>query len=220
MASRYLKVFISYSTNDKILAGELKSTLEYFGFDVFLAHHDLHPTVEWQKKILEELSKCKLFLPLLTKNYHGSDWADQEAGYALALEKSISSVRVGVEPYGFLSTRQAFDLKRKEVKSSCREFVLKIMQQGNPLRNLVIDSVISEFAQRGGGYNKAIDLSLLLYDCDYLSKRELKKIFQVSLENDQVYESTGATKHLRWLVHKYEPQIDDRIWKFAKRFAE
>jgi hypothetical protein len=66
----------------------------------------------------------------------------------------------------------------KEVESSCREFVLKMMQRGNSLRNLVVGSVINEFAQREGGYIKAIDLSLLLYECDYLFKRELKKIFQ------------------------------------------
>ena len=219
MISKYLKIFISYSTKDKILAGELMSTLEYFGFKIFLAHHNLHPTAEWQKKILEELSRCNLFLPLLTKNYHGSNWTDQEAGYALALKKPLSAFLVGVEPYGFLSTRQAFHLKRKKIELSCREFVLKIMQKGNPLRNLAVGSVINEFAQREGGFVKAIDLSLLLYECDDLSKRDLKKIFQASLKNDQVYDSTGATKHLRRLINKYELRKDSRIWKFAKEFA-
>jgi len=36
-----LRIFIGYSNEDKLLAGNLKAQLENRGFEVFLAHEDL-----------------------------------------------------------------------------------------------------------------------------------------------------------------------------------
>ncbi|HIH44794.1 MAG TPA: toll/interleukin-1 receptor domain-containing protein, partial [Candidatus Methanoperedenaceae archaeon] len=61
-----LRIFLSYSTNDKVIAGSLKTLLELMGFEVFLAHEDIEPSVEWQEEIKDNLDKCDIFIPLLT----------------------------------------------------------------------------------------------------------------------------------------------------------
>ncbi len=71
-----LRVFISYTSLDKKLAGELKSYLAQYGIRVFLAHDTINPTDEWQVKILEALEKMDVFIPLLTKEFKLSDWTD------------------------------------------------------------------------------------------------------------------------------------------------
>ena len=50
-----LKVFISYSSLDKSLAGLFKQCFEnYAGFSVFLAHEDISPALDWELKIIKE----------------------------------------------------------------------------------------------------------------------------------------------------------------------
>ncbi|MDI6778481.1 MAG: hypothetical protein QMD77_04835 [Patescibacteria group bacterium] len=47
---RTSRVFVSYSTKDKSIAGKIKEQLEIFGLEVFLAHEDINvPLGEWEK---------------------------------------------------------------------------------------------------------------------------------------------------------------------------
>jgi hypothetical protein len=49
-----LYAFISYQTEDKQIAGRIKSLLETIGVKSFLAHEDIDVSEEWRIKILEE----------------------------------------------------------------------------------------------------------------------------------------------------------------------
>lgn len=71
-----LKAFLSYSTDDKQLAGRIKRELAFWGIDVFLAHEDLVPSSEWQDEIKRNVESCDVFIPLLTGSFKLSDWAD------------------------------------------------------------------------------------------------------------------------------------------------
>ena len=51
-----MKIFISYSQEDKELAGDLKRSFEeYDSVKCFIAHDDITPGSEWEKKILSNL---------------------------------------------------------------------------------------------------------------------------------------------------------------------
>lgn len=201
MESKCLRIFISYSTKDRALAGRLSEELESYGFRVFLAHHDLRPSEKWQQTIVQELQQCNLFLPVLTKHFHGSSWTDQEVGYALSLEKSISPIRVDVEPYGFLNSRQAFAMNRKNVKKRCREFVRQLLRRGNDLKKLTVQSVINKYA-RSESFNETKRLLEFLIECDPLTKQEVKRIRQAGKENDQIYNYAGLSTRLEWIARK------------------
>src|SRR5260370_8583135 len=99
--------FISYSHKDRRLAGLIKSGLEAFGFNIFLAHEDLAPCAEWQGNIVRKVKACHILLPLITKQFHGSAWTDQEVGAAVILKKCIVPLKVGNDPYGFMGKFQA-----------------------------------------------------------------------------------------------------------------
>jgi hypothetical protein len=83
-----VRVFLSYSTLDKHLAGRVKWHFRGVGFSVFLAHEDLEPSDEWLRCIKTELKKCNVFIPLITSNFRLSPWTDQETGFAISREKS------------------------------------------------------------------------------------------------------------------------------------
>ena len=73
---RTVRVFVSYATANKILAGNLKVALEEFGLEVFLAHEDINPSAEWPGAILQNLKSTDIFMPLITENFKTSLWTD------------------------------------------------------------------------------------------------------------------------------------------------
>ena len=73
-----IRIFISYSSVNKSLAGEIKRILEQYGLSVFLAHDDIPPLCDWQEEISNSLNGCDVFIPILTHSFRNSDWADQE----------------------------------------------------------------------------------------------------------------------------------------------
>lgn len=61
--------FISYSTKEKAYSADVKRILEEYGVDCFLAHEDLVVSEEWKHRILEELRRCNVFIPLLKRPF-------------------------------------------------------------------------------------------------------------------------------------------------------
>ena len=77
-----IRIFVSYSSSNKRLAGEIKDSLKKYGLSVFLAHEDIQPTHEWQNEISNNLNGCDVFIPILTRSLRNSEWTDQEIGMA------------------------------------------------------------------------------------------------------------------------------------------
>lgn len=107
-----LKVFISYSSDDKFIGGLFKQCFEnYAGFSVFLAHEDIFPALEWELKIIKNLKETDVVIPLITDNYRNSEFTDQELGMALALSKIIIPIKLSnINPYGFIKKTSSFKM--------------------------------------------------------------------------------------------------------------
>jgi len=106
--AKTIRVFLSYSHPNRKCAGRIKAELEDYCLDVFLAYEDIAQSRQWQKIILGYLKRCDVFLPLLTKEFQSSEWADQESGIAFAGDKLIIPLKVSIDPYGFLVMVTAF----------------------------------------------------------------------------------------------------------------
>ena len=63
--------FVSYSHVDRKFGQQAKDVLGEVGIDAFLAHEDLETSEGWRDRILSELCRCDLFVPLLSKNFLG-----------------------------------------------------------------------------------------------------------------------------------------------------
>ena len=101
--------FVSYSHADRQYGAQVKGVLEMFGIKAFLAHDDLLVSDEWRRRILEELNRCDLFVPLLSANFVSSNWAPQEVGFIIARpEVVIAPLSIdGTIPFGFMSHVQS-----------------------------------------------------------------------------------------------------------------
>lgn len=101
--------FISHSHVDRTFARQAKAVLGRAGIDAFVAHDDLRTSEEWQRRIRDELRRCKLFVPLLSKSFLRSRWTLQEVGFIAARPKvKIAPLSLDETiPFGFLSHLQS-----------------------------------------------------------------------------------------------------------------
>lgn len=117
------RVFLSHKSEAKAETGELKDRLKVFGVSCFVAHEDIHPTKAWQDEIENALSTMDAFVALMTKDFHDSEWTDQEVGYAVARGVPIIAAKLGRDPYGFIGKFQAL----RTTWGSCPEDVARLL---------------------------------------------------------------------------------------------
>jgi TIR domain len=101
------RVFISHISKDKDKAMRLKVCLSAYAIDGFVAHEDIHPTLEWQVEIERALRNMDAFIAIHTKGFSESIWTQQEIGFAVARDVKIISLKMGEDPTGFISKHQA-----------------------------------------------------------------------------------------------------------------
>jgi hypothetical protein len=105
------RIFLSYSTGDKELAGRIAELLRTkYKAEVFLAHENLKVSQEWRGTILQELEKCHCLIALVTENFKPSDWTDQEVGNAIGRGKKVMSIFHQRKLHGFLEMYQGVAL--------------------------------------------------------------------------------------------------------------
>lgn len=201
-----MKIFVSYSNNDKARAGELKSTLENYGLNVFLAHEDIEPTTEWQERILAELKSCDVFIPLLTPHFKVSDWTGQETGIAYGNKKLIIPLKVGLNPFGFLARFQALTCNNL---ASVREGILDIMAKKSD-KNKLIESLIKGLSQSTSFDDANEKTQYLRKMQDQLNFGQVLKILTGAFRNNQV--SGGrrdAFKFIRDLIQSNKDRLKE-----------
>jgi hypothetical protein len=102
-----LRLFISHISKHKDKATRLKTCLAPFAINAFVAHEDMLPTLEWQQEIERALFAMDAFLAIHTPGFSQSNWTQQEIGFAVSRGLKIISLKMGEDPTGFISKRQA-----------------------------------------------------------------------------------------------------------------
>lgn len=200
-----LRMFFSYSTKDKKIVGELKDKLEKIGFEVFLAHEDLKPLVEWQEEIIKNLVRCDIFIPVFTENFKESEWTNQEVGIAVATNKFIIPLQVTVAPFGFIGKFQSLKANATDLEVTTKEIVKLIKnrsQFSEDLKNFVINSLALS-----GSFEDAKVRSKLLEDFENFSQEQVNRILTATKENNQIHSSFAAKKVLLNFFEKYKRDI-------------
>jgi hypothetical protein len=105
--TKALRLFISHISKEKLKATRLKDCLAPFGVAGFVAHEDIHPTLEWQSEIERALHTMDAFVAMHTPGFSQSFWTQQEIGFAVGKGVKIISLRMGEDPTGFISKQQA-----------------------------------------------------------------------------------------------------------------
>jgi hypothetical protein len=209
------RVFLSHKAEVKRETSQVKDRLASFGISCFVAHEDIHPTMQWQDEIENALATMDAFVALMTDNFHESDWTDQEVGYAFARGIPIVAVRLGRNPYGFIGKFQglasrwetaAIDVAKILIKQErALSYYIHALKDcpnfdtGNMLA-MVLSSIVSVHREQAD----------LLVDA-YNGSFELRGSFGFNGNRPPVY-GPGLLHHLqRWGFSFWEKERDGTI---------
>jgi len=203
-----ISAFISYSTKDKIYGAQVKKIFEEYGVECFLAHEDLEVSEEWKMRILEELQKCSIFVPLLSKVFRGSDWAPQEIG-VIAGRKDVAIIPLSIDgtmPFGFISHLQG---KRIPAEGITQDLVFPPLTKKHP--HMIIPAMIRKVAAAGGYRIAETAMKSLVPLFSVLNDEELDQLVTASIKNDQVWSaSLCREEYLPELIEMHRIRIESK----------
>ena len=102
------RLFLSHKAKYRAEISKLAKNLNANGINTFVAHHDVKPTLEWRNEILNALNTMTHFVALLTDDFHGSSWTNQEVGYSFGRDTPRLFVKLSkVDPSGLANAEQA-----------------------------------------------------------------------------------------------------------------
>lgn len=227
-----LNAFISYSSDDKEIAGIVKKALSNLGIDSFLAHEDITPSQEWQVEIANKLNTCNIFVPIITENFRESDWTSQESGAAFI--KGVDIVPISVVftdepfilPYGFISKYQALkwriepeDLKTYpgRIVSNIQGMLVKTLKSKDNIiekvRNCFVKSLVNSISYADSN-SKSESIS-------HLGPFGIKRIKIIAFGytfNDQIRESSRASPRIKRLIDENREELDKLSMSIFERY--
>lgn len=86
------RIFLSYAMDDRAAAERLHDLISKYPAVNIFTTQTLSAGENWQAKLRDEISKCSVFLVLLSPNSVDSNWVLYELGAAWAMGKPIISI--------------------------------------------------------------------------------------------------------------------------------
>lgn len=171
------KIFLSHKSEAKILAKKLKDYLANYGINCFVAHEDIEPNEIWQNEIERALFSADMLIALLTKGFHNSNWTDQEIGIAIGRKIPIISLRLGIDPYGFIGKFQGLKI------SNQKDFIniVKILMKNKKK----IDILISKL-DNSTSFIESNELFELIKYIVHIENSQIERLIKVYKENVEV----------------------------------
>lgn len=220
-----LKIFVSYSTEEKKLAGVFGDKLREMGFDVFLAHEDIQPSKEWVDEILNNLNKSDIFLPIITNNFKQSNWTDQECGIAFSKNLKIIPVHVQLHPYGFIGKYQSLTLKTIDIPGimvACNQ-ILEMLEADETYSKKMRGFYVGRFIN-SASFNQTRKYLRKIISITDLTNEEAHQVLTASITNDQIsgarhYDHSTALG-LKSIADKFQSRIGNELLKqFNAKFG-
>ncbi len=179
--------FISYNTDDKIVAGKIKDLLTLVGVESFLAHEDIEVSEVWAEKILEEIGEADVYICILSKRFFESYWCNQESGIA-AFRKEMTVIPISIDgsnPQGFIAKIQATKVDPQKIGIS--DLIPGFLKHDF---NSGIDIIINTIGKSGTYRSAEEHFQLILPYIDRLSDKQIKSLLEKAVTNDQVHDAT------------------------------
>ena len=179
-----LVAFISHSHIDREFAGQAKKVLSDAGVEAFVAHDDIEVSEKWKRRIRHELHRCDLFVPLLSKNFMGSEWTLQEVGF-IASRSEVKIIPLSIDatfPFGFISDLQSGRIRDDRITS---EDLTEPLAKHFPRQ--ILPSLIRRVGNAHCFRDAESKMRSLLPLVKLLTKTEAQDLAESSARNDQVW---------------------------------
>ncbi len=214
-----IEIFISHSAKDKKIARKLADELNNYAINTFVAHDDIEVGENWEKTLVGKIKECDLFIALLSKNFHTSQYTDQEVGIAHVIGKPIFPVRIDETiPYGFMSKLQAKKVSAEIDKDEITKLFFT-MASKSEVGTVMINNLIEEFCE-SNSFKNANNTCSLLSQCSSFSDEQINRIAKGFVDNDQI---RGGWKAEPWcikLIKDNWKKIDKKLAKEIRSLTE
>jgi hypothetical protein len=216
------KVFLSYQTSDKNVAGEVKRILEKAGIETFLAHEDIEVSHQWQRRILEELNQAKIFVCLLSANYTSSVFCLQESGIAIS-RSNITIIPLTIDGKtvspGFMAHIQSAKINPDAI--SLRELAPGL-SAANP--DLAIAAFIKTIASSSNYRTAEMNFQMIAPYIVGLRDEQAAQLIEICANNGQVHDAALCARvHIPQLLksHPDAGAAEDRefLVRTCKRYG-
>jgi hypothetical protein len=197
----HFRLFASHLVDEKVYATNLQTELKHFHIATFVAHKDIAPTREWQEEIELALNTCDALIALLTPGFHKSFWTDQEVGFAMGRGLLAVAIRLGDDPYGFISRLQAFQGQGKSEKELARE-IFKVLLNNKQTKRRMTHALLNRF-ENSYSFANAKDNMSLLEEINYWESQFEDRIRKAVESNSQIKESFGVPGRTSNLIKKW-----------------
>jgi len=197
----HFRLFASHLVDEKVYATNLQTELKNFHIATFVAHKDITPTREWQEEIELALNTCDALIALLTPGFHKSFWTDQEVGFAMGRGVLAVAIRLGDDPYGFISRLQAFQGQGKSEKELARE-IFKVLLNNKQTKRRMTHALLNRF-ENSYSFANAKDNMGLLEEINYWESQFEDRIRKAVESNSQIKESFGVPGRTSRLIKKW-----------------
>ncbi len=231
------KVFVSHSSKDVSYATFIKTYLSYnFQMDAFVAHEDIEPSTEWVDEILKVImsKECGIFISLISQNYKRSEWCNQEAGIAYSLKKKIIPIKLSIKDMGERGelTKNGFMNKYQLLKwqsygsyenhdrdkTNAHNFAI-LLRAFYKQRIVDFDQLISSVGTSYTWWDAQEKLSLILeleeeeqkVGTSLLDESRIVKLVEKCNEDQNVYNSLSARRHIDHILEKYKKFIPEEL---------
>jgi hypothetical protein len=179
-----ISAFISYSHADRKYGAQAKAVLEEVGIEAFLAHDDLQVSDEWRERIIEELKRCAVFVPLLSEDFVKSKWASQEVGFVISRpEVVIAPLSIdGTTPFGFISHVQS-----RKIPDGIITRELLVVPLARRMPRQVLPGLIKGAADAGSFRSAEATMGPLVPLFPIFTPEEAQALAEASVGNNQIW---------------------------------
>lgn len=198
----HFKLFLSHVSAYKKETAELQEALEYYGISAFVAHEDIEPTKEWQTEIEVALETMDGLAALLTPIFHESNWTDQEIGFAIGKGVPVISVRLKLDPYGFIGKYQGMQGVGKTSKQIAKELV-EILLKNKIAQPKVIKGLVHRFSE-SSSYAESKEKIELIEKASNITIDLLEILTESVKGNSQVRDSWGVPEKIKEINEKFK----------------
>ncbi len=196
-----VRVFISHLAVDKVKATSLARAMDPYGITSFVAHEQIHPSLEWQQEIERALRSMDAMVAMVTPDFPKSNWTDQEVGFALGRGLLVIPIQLGLDPYGFFGKHQAVKGSGRKAKDISADVYDALVV--NPLtQSRMARPAIDRFAA-SVSFRQAEANAQLLLRFSRLLPAHLSQIEAACLGNRQISEAAECPALLAELYAKH-----------------
>ena len=187
-----LRAFISYSHHDREAAANVSAALAELGITTFMAHEDIQVSEKWQKRIVEELNKTDLFIPLLSSNFRNSEWTSQEVGFAMS-RPDFPIIPLALDdtvPYGFINHLQSECINGKDRPSP--DLFVRPLVEALPRKTFPV--LIGRMRSAGSFRDAEKIVGRIAPFYAVLTAEETEAFAKAAIENGQVWDANQCKK--------------------------